>query len=75
MDNKKFSGNRLMNPVMSTWPSIYSTLSDGQGGEVIVREVGKGTYALNAQPPVLARVNRNKAKCKQQRCARKGKKK
>ena len=66
---------QVMNPIMSTWPNIYSTLSDGQNGEVIVREVGKGVYELNAQPPMSSRAKRNKAKCKQQRCARKGSKK
>ena len=66
---------QVMKPIMHTWSTIFSTLSDGQGGEVIVREVGKGAYELNAQPPLVTRVKRNKAKCKQQRNARKGKSK
>ena len=66
---------QVMKPIMHTWSTIFSTLSDGQGGEVIVREVGKGAYELNAQPPLVTRVKRNKTKCKQQRNARKGKSK
>lgn len=66
---------QVMNPLISTWPTVFSTLNDGQGGEVIVREVGKGAYELNAKPPMSTRIKRNKAKCKQQRSARKGSKK
>lgn len=61
----------VMNPYISTWPTAFSTLAVGSEDIVILREVDKGAYELNAPPPTTRRTIRNKSKCKQQRQARK----
>ena len=63
----------VMNPYIPSWPTAFSTLDGSESGEdiVVLREVGKGAYELNAPPPTMRRTIRNKSKCKQQRQARK----
>lgn len=51
----------------------YQLLLDGNGGHTLAKEVGKGAWQLDADPPAVARPKRNKAKTKAQRNARKRK--
>ena len=59
----------------ASWPSAFNVISGPQDAVIITREVGKGAYQLDADPPVVNRPIRNKSKCKQQRKARKRAKK
>ena len=58
-----------------SWPSRYITLLAPSNEQIVIREVGKGAFQLDAPPPTMNRTVRNKSKVKQQRQARKRAKK
>lgn len=61
----------LIEKTTYNYPTSYKLLLGPNNEQIITREVGKGAYQLNAEPPTMKRTVRNKAKVKQQRQARK----